>query len=317
MGPRILSCLAALLWFLAICDLAESQDVPTISLERQADRIAVWLKSGTKRTLFTEYRFTGNRKPILYPVFAPGEVAITRHFPMQQGNAAEATDHPHHKSIWFAHGDVNGFDFWTEKASIRHHAIDTIQDQTLKVTNDWFGDAESVIAQDQTEISFQAGENWRWIDYRVTVQAKYGDLKFGDTKEGTFAVRTHPALRILNQDGQPQGRAFNSQGNQGAQVWGQPARWVHYRGTIEGAVYSITIMDHPTNLRHPTTWHAREYGLVAANPFGLSFFQKQPAGAGDFLLKQGQELGFRYGILIQRGEISVDQIQARFAQFTR
>ena len=29
----------------------------------------------------------------------------------------EAHDHPHHRGLWFTHGDVNGYDFWGNEDS--------------------------------------------------------------------------------------------------------------------------------------------------------------------------------------------------------
>ena len=39
-----------------------------------------------------------------------------------------------------------------------------------------------------------------------------------------------------------------------------------------GTPQVVTLMDHPSNLRHPTWWHARDYGFMAANPFGRAAF---------------------------------------------
>ena len=106
-----------------------------------------------------------------------------------------------------------------------------------------------------------------------------------------------------------------ARGVEGKEIWGKPARWVHYHGAIEGQPYSVTLFDAPGNLRHPTTWHAREYGLVAANPFGLSYFNGAGKGAGDFRLTQGQSRTFRYGVLIHRGELSVNDIEKHYQAF--
>ena len=271
-----------------------------------------------EQELFTEYVWKDLAKPALYPIMGPGKVALTRHFPFNKNHEGEASDHPHHKSLWFAHGEVNGADYWSEKAKIRKKTLGVSEDEKLVATHEWLSPDESrVICHDRTEIQFQATEDWRLIDYTVTVTAGDEAVTFGDTKEGTFGVRTHPALRIVDRDRKPVATAFNSRGAQGVDIWGKTAEWVHYAGEIEGKNYSITVMDHPNSFRFPTTWHAREYGLVAANPFGLSYFKKQPKGSGDFKLAPGEAITFRYGVLLSRGAFTKAQIERAFQRFSQ
>lgn len=77
---------------------------------RQGEKAVEVLINGE---LFTRCVFSGARKPYCWPIIGPTGKAVTRAFPMQQV-AEEATDHPHQKSMWFTHGDVNGVDFWGE-----------------------------------------------------------------------------------------------------------------------------------------------------------------------------------------------------------
>ena len=294
--------------------VAQETDLAQITIERLNDRLQVWVNSGDERVLFTEYRHTGFAKPILYPVLATGNVAVTRHFPIKKGQFGESTDHPHHKSIWFAHGDVNGLDYWSEKSTIRHRKVEEIDGNRFVVTNDWM-DGETKVCEDRTSVNFLAGDRWRMIDYCVTISATEGKLVFGDTKEGTFAIRTHPALRLKSEERNPAGTAFNSEGVKDAAIWGKNARWVHYQGIIGSEVYGITVMDYPGNLRHPTTWHAREYGLIAANPFGLSYFRNEKRGSGNYTLEKDATLAFRYGVLISQREMTAHQIEKRFEEF--
>ena len=91
---------------------------------------------------------------------------------------------------------------------------------------------------------------------------------FGDTKEGTFAIRVRPELQPKELEAKPgvKGRLVNSEGLVDGAAWGKRARWVDYSGAVEGAMVGIVMFDHPANLRHPTWWHARDYGLCGANP---------------------------------------------------
>ena len=311
-------------WGLALCWLIPSaqgqtpSDPPGISIVRQETRIVV--RVGDE--LFTRYDFTSWAKPIFYPVFAPGQIPMTRDHPMQS-IPGQASDHPHHKSIWFAHGDVNGIDFWSEKGRIAHQRfVEPSEGRHFAVLDHWLDPATGhpVIAC-RGEFAFGSEDDQRWIDCLYTFQAEFGAVTFGDTKEGMFAIRTHPALRLEPDPARGvrhvTGQAINSEGVRGKAIWGKPARWVHYQGVIDGHSAGIAIMDHPDNLRHPTTWHARAYGLVAANPFGLHHFQQQPRGSGDYRLESGQQLVFRYRMIFHSGTWSPQRVEHAFDQFQR
>ncbi len=288
-----------------------------VELKRDGDKTIVALDGDP----FTEYDPTRWKKPVFYPVYGPDNVTMTRNFPMKRV-PGEADDHPHHKSIWFAHGDVNGADFWSEKATIRHiRYLNSHDDHSFTVLDEWLDpETDRPIVRCRGTFSFGASNDCRWIDFEYTLKAAADqDVVFGDTKEGTFAVRTHPALRLRPDPArgvtEVSGQAINSEGIAGTDVWGKSARWIDYSGTIDGHVCGIAIFDHPDNLRHPTTWHAREYGLVAANPFGLHYFQQKPQGAGDWTLKAGQPATFRYGVVLHRGTHETFDIESAWRDF--
>ncbi|MBL8892648.1 MAG: PmoA family protein [Planctomycetaceae bacterium] len=277
----------------------------------------------------TGYRIHELKKPVLYPVLGPGGHSLTRNYPLVVGTAGEATDHPHHKSIWLAHGNVNGHSYWDEKAIIR--AVGEPQllpdEAAMIVQHEWLAtDSTDVVAREETRLSFgclQVGTSpleagW-WLQYQVRVTAVAETVTFGDTKEGFFAMRTHPNLQLTNDPGAgvttANGRALNSEGLTDKALWGQKAQWVAYGGKISEQSITIVMMDHPTNLRHPTTWHARDYGLVAANPFGLHDFQKLPAGTGDFALSQGECLEFCYRIAFLPTLLDEKAIRAAYRDF--
>ncbi|MBX3416341.1 MAG: PmoA family protein [Pirellulaceae bacterium] len=263
---------------------------------------------------FTSLIYNQYAKPILFPVYAVGGIHVTRQRPMREV-AGEADDHPHHKSLWFAHGDVNGVDFWVEKGQIKTRSAEVDQENnSIRIDNDWT-DQDKIVCTDQTVYRFGASKLSRWIDIDVSLNATHGPLKLGDTKEGTFAVRTHPGLQLTPDPKRGVnmvfGTALNSAGDKDKAVWGKRAEWVIYHGEIEGVRVALMIMDFPKNLQHPTTWHARDYGLVAANPFGLSEFLKQPKGAGDVEIEEGGHLRFRYRVLIVRlDESGFDPVDA-------
>ena len=115
-----------------------------------------------------------------------------------------------------------------------------------------------------------------------------------------MGIRTHPALRVKGEVAT--GKALNSAGDKDKSIWGKNAKWVYYWGKIDGKEVGVGIFDHPTNPRHPTTWHARDYGLVAANPFGIHDFQKKPKGAGAMIIKDGESVTFRYAFVFIAGD---------------
>jgi len=229
-------------------------------------------------------------------------------------------DHPHHRSLWFAHGEINGVDFWSETPN----AGQTVHDGFLEVRS---GSGEgmiksrqklvakdgSLIATDVRTIRIYNTEPYRVMDYEVTVYASEGDLVFGDTKEGTMAIRLAPTLRLKGKVGQ--GHILNSEGVRDGETWGKRAAWCDYYGPVKGQTVGVAIFDHPDNPRHPTWWHVRDYGLFAANPFGQHDFEKKEKGVGDFKLKAGDHLTFRYRFYFHQGTTAEAGVAARFQAY--
>ena len=154
------------------------------------------------------------------------------------------------------------------------------------------------------------------FDFETTLTAGSADVTFGDTKEGTFGIRIAESMRLKQPKAPGEGHIVNSEGLRDDKVWGTHAKWVDMSGPIGGKTYGIAIFDHPSNLRHPTRWHARDYGLFAANPFcEVEMDKTQPKGAGDYVLKAGQSITFKYRVLIHAGEADVAEIGKRFSEY--
>jgi hypothetical protein len=252
--------------------------------------------------LFCEYIFEGQQRPVIYPIIGPHGIPMTRNYPMKEGEN-EAKDHPHHTSLFYAHGVVNGADFWHAK---ENKIVQTSREQEvvdgvgiIRSANSWQAEGKEVCT-DKTVLRFGKDGDSRFIDYQITIIANVSDLHLGDTKEGTMAIRTHPELRLKGKVAK--GKAKNSAGDTGRALWGKSAAWVDYYAPINEKIVGIAIFDHSSNPRHPTTWHARDYGLICANPFGLSYFQKKPKGAGDINLKAGETVTFSYRFLFHPGD---------------
>lgn len=263
---------------------------------------------------FTEYRYLGYAKPILFPVYGPGQKPMTRNYPMVKGIDNEATDHPHHKSIWYTHDEVGGVRFWMENGEGgKSKDVGTQVQTSLKVDgnkiiaeNDWNSADGETVCSDQRTLTFGKSGDARYIDYEVTWIASSGDVIIGDTKEGTMGIRTNPTLRLKaaakKGNHTAGGHSINSEGVKDGAMWGKRAAWVDYWGEIDGQMTGVAIFDHPSNPRHPTWWHARDYGLVAANPFGVNHFEGKPDGSGDMTLKAGETMTFRYRFLFHPGD---------------
>jgi len=296
------------------------------------DRVTIERGAGTLRVMlggepFTEYLLEGNQKPILYPVYGPGGVAMVRNFPMKKAKG-EAFDHPHHRSLWFAHGDVNGVSFWHEGEGCGKTVHDTLlevssgEEGVIKTFNKWVGPDGRVHCTDIRTVTFHLlNDGSRAIDYEITLYASEGKVTFGDTKEGTMAIRTHPNLRLANDPEHgvttANGKALNSSGFRNHDLWGKRAAWVDYWGAIDGTTLGIAIFDHPKNPRHPTWWHARDYGLIAANAFGVHDFSKKPKGTGNMVLAAGDSVAFRYRFIFHEGDAETAKIAEAYARFAQ
>jgi len=272
--------------------------------------------------LFTTLHLKGQAKPILYPIIGPHDIAMTRDYPMKEGTPNEAKDHPHHQSLWFTHGDVNGISFWDlgkDAGHIETTAVEAVEHQEgrafISFQDKWVDVTGKTQCTDTQKITFypparEGDLEYYMLDYEITIHASEGDVVFGDTKEGTMGIRTHPGLRI-----DKGAKAVNSEGIKGKAIWGKRARWVDYDATINDHHVGIAILDHPSNPRHPTWWHAREYGLVAANPFGIHDFERKPAGEGNLKVPKGESVTFRYRFVFHEGGTEAAQIGKRFEEF--
>jgi hypothetical protein len=230
---------------------------------------------------------------------------------MDQDAAGEETDHPHHRSFWLSHGSVNGYDFWAwtgnKDARIVHQSTGTVNAQgnkaSFSVKLAWQGDKKTILEESRQYSIEDIDEATRVIDVSSTLKAVAGDVVFGDTKEGFCAFRVDRTLRLKGPTAK--GGIMDSHGRKNAECWGKKSAYVAFHGPDDqGKPAVITMMDHPSNLRHETWWHARDYGLLAANPFGIHDFEgKKDKTLGNHTLKDQQVLTFRYRLVLHRGEV--------------
>ena len=302
----------------ATTDIAPLRKVVITKLKNRL-RIEFGEESQEQRQLFTEYRFSGGPRPFFYPVIGAAERRATRMWPMEEGDETEARDHIHHRSLWFTHGAVNGIDFWTEKKGngvIVHDGFDEItsgEEGVIRCRNLWKSTTGDVILRDERTYRIRFEMGGPVLDHEITLRASESELLLGDTKEGTMAIRLHPQLRLTGKVAQ--GECITSEGIEGRKAWGKRSRWIDYHGPVDGVVVGVAILDHPENLRHPTWWHARHYGLFAANPFGIHDFEGKPRGSGDLKIPKGESLTLRHRFLFHPGDEKQAKISERFKEY--
>jgi Methane oxygenase PmoA len=261
-------------------------------------------------------------KPFLHPLRTAAGTVITRQYPLVKDVPGERQDHPWHRGIWFGHGDINGVDFWREKVKGKMGRIIAKAPPQLKRQGNaavLAGDFELVYPEDKTvlgsqreELRFFQQDGNNYIDAHMTIFADKGvALKLGDTEEGTFGLRLADEFRedhgatLLNSDGL----------TGSAKIWGKRAKWVDYTSTIAGQKCGVAIFDHPSNPKHPTYWHARNYGLNAANPFGEHDFYKDKSRDGSMTIPAGGKLEFRYRVVIHPGDAAEAQVEKLYQHF--
>jgi hypothetical protein len=270
---------------------------------------------------FVVYRYGKEwARPFFYPVLGPDQVPMTRSYPVEEGVPGETTDHPHHKSLWVAHGDVSGVDNWSEgrgHGKVVHKRVKDLEDgpvvALLREDLDWATSRGRKICGEEREIRiYRTPPDQRIIDLTVTFKATNSKVTFGDTKEGGIcSVRVATSM-----DGSRGGTIENSYGGIGeAETWGRRAVWCDYSGVVRDKLVGLAIFDTPGNLRYPTYWHVRDYGLMTANPFGISHFAPDSGDSGDHVLPKGKTLRFAYRIFLHGGDAVTARIRDKYHDY--
>jgi hypothetical protein len=293
-----------------------------VRISEKEDRLRVEIDG----ELFTEYRFQGAPHVYFYPLLGPGGVHMTRHYPMQQDSEGEDHDHHHHRSLWYSHGAVNGIDFWAEtpKAGkiVHDKFLDVKSDKdagVIRSANKWVAPDGSVTCTDERLFRvYPRPKNERLFDFEITLFAGDKEVVLGDTKEGSMAIRLAETMRVTPNKfnaGKTNGHIVLSTGVRDKETWGKKAAWCDYYGPVGDKIVGVAIFDHPGNPRHPTSWHVRDYGLFAANPFGIHDFEKKPAGTGDLKIPAGKSVTFKYRFYIHEGNEQQAKVAERYAEY--
>ncbi|MBE9597666.1 PmoA family protein [Pedobacter sp. MC2016-24] len=284
---------------------------------------------------FTNFMYPENlEKPILYPLITASGITVTRGFPLQNRDN-ERTDHPHHVGLWFNYESVNGLDFWNnsynipaEKKSgygwIRNVKVTKMQhgltSGQLSYTANWEKQDKTVLLKENTTFTFSGTHDLRTIDRVTTLTAQKDTVRFKDVKDGLLGVRVTKELeipsdkveefkdnngivtKITPRNNGANGDYLTSAGKKGNDAWGTRGNWCMLSGLKNGQHVGITMIDHPGNPGYPTYWHARDYGLFAANPLGQDVFSKGKEKLS-LTLAPGESVTFKYRIIVSSGMV--------------
>ena len=300
--------------------------------------------------LFTSFLYPDSlEKPVLYPVYDAAGVMVTRGFPLHP-KAGEPTDHPHHVGIWFNYENVNGLDFWNNSYAIpkdkknlygwikTDRILESVNGTTGKLVYhaNWINQNKEILLDETTRLQFSGSGDERIIDRFTTLKA-VKDVDFKDAKDGLLGLRLAHELQIPATEDQKftddkgnvtvvkggtdriaNGTYLTSEGKQGNEAWSTRGKWCKVYGKIGSDSVSIVIIDHPKNPNYPTFWHARGYGLFAANPLGEKIFTNGKS-AKNLHLNVGEKVTFRYRIVIKNGSSTlsrhqIDELTEAFAK---
>ena len=288
-------------------------------------------------------------KPVLYPIRTARGTLVTRGFPLDP-RPGERVDHPHHVGLWFNYGDVNGVDFWNnteglppdrkaKMGRIVHMGVQSAKGGAgrgeLVVASEWRMPDGSTALRERTRFVFTADDDTRGIERVTELTAGDAEVRFPDNKEGTLGLRVSRALEepsdkpelFTDASGKPtavpvldnagvNGKYTSSEGLEGGAVWGTRGRWVALAGKVGDEDVVLLMVDHPKNPGYPTYWHARGYGLFAANPLGQAALSNGKETL-NYRLAPKASTTFRHLLLVLPGPFSRDRAEQAAASFAK
>jgi len=293
-----------------------------VKFDRKADQIDVTIDG----TPFTTFYFGSNlNKPYLHPLRAADGTNMSRHWPIETDVAGESKDHPHHQGVWLGEKYVNGVNYWENSKlgpGIGKITLDRIvsvkggKTGVIEAVFNWVDpDGKTVLREDRTMKFYSGTGQNRMFDFDAKLTAVNGPVNFGDTKEGTFAIRLNDKLTEKSKGGM----MTNAEGATGMKnVWGKTSPWVDYSGTIDGKPVGVAILNSPSSFRYPTRWHSRDYGLFAANPFGeKEMATGKESKEGNYIMENGKSIDLKYRVIVHPGSAADAHIADLFAQYSK
>ena len=288
---------------------------------------------------FAEYVVDQANKPYLYPVYGPTGEQMTRAYPMKTIEG-ERHDHPHHRGINFGHQSIGGVDTWTEQLTWDEFTKDPkkaklVQARSknlgrirhVKFTKLEAGESNAVVVAmcnylaaagrkfltEERRMRFHVGHGIRMIDIDQDLIANEGKIRFADIKDAGLSIRVPTSMAVTSRQG---GTILNSEGDRDRKAWSKSAEWCDYSGPVHGKTLGIAVLNHPSSFRHPTRWHAREYGLLTANPFASKkFIRSLPDTSFD--LAKGERIKLRHRFILHAGTAEAAGIAEAFKLYAK
>ena len=244
-------------------------------------------------------------RPFVFPFNGPSGVSLTR-----MGHPG-APNHDHHRSIWFAHQNVEGLDFWSENSQTRIRQKDWLcyedgdTQSILAVRLGWFAGepARELMEQTLVAVARPRGGGEHTLELQSTFRPVSGPVRLGKTNFGFLAVRVAKSISEFFGGG----RLTDSEGRVGEPaIFGKRALWMDYSGPVsDGVIEGITYFDHPQNPDAPTHWHVREDGWM-----GASFCMM-----AERTIHPEQPLKLRYLLHAHRGSVDHGKAVTLLAEF--
>jgi hypothetical protein len=302
---------------------AASANAPPVALTRGEGKIDIVIDGQPVATYYYDDKVI--TRPFFAHVRAPGGLQLTRNHPPIEGQ--DLMDHPtFHPGIWMAFGDISGSDDWRLKARVRHAGFVeqphsgpgkgafTVRNEYLDQKN-----PKKTVCREIARFELlmtPAGYLLLWDSKFSSEQGCY----FGDQEEMGLGIRIATPLRVRSKqaDNLPAGTGTirDSRGRKNEkEIAGNAAEWCDYSGTMAGKQVGMTIFCHPNNFR-PSWFHARDYGLLEANPFGRHAFGK--GEVSKVTVNPGETLRLRYGVLLHSDPLgSQPDIAAAYQEYVR
>ena len=279
-------------------------DEPVVSFDTSADG-KMSIKIGDQQVALYVYQDDDISRPYFAHLRAPGAPQASRTYPPIEGK--DRADHgTYHPGLWMSFGDISGNDYWRLAAPVKHvHCTQAPQGGpgkgTFTVHNRFLDqqDATKTVCNEQCKFTILVRPRGYLLLWDSTFSAE-SEFYFGDQEEMGIGFRVATPIRVETDSKggivPGNGTMMDSEGRKnGNEIWGNTADWCDYSGTLDGKHIGITLLCHPKNFR-PSWFHARDYGLLEANPFGREAF-----GNGEkskVVVKPGEEFRIRYGVLV-------------------
>src|SRR6267143_222492 len=152
---------------------AAGADSDGVRIEQHGDIVRIEIGG----ELFAEYHHKEVSRPFLYPIIGPDGLSMTRNWPMKEAEGEEH-DHPHHRSFWYAHGDVNGHDFWSEGATAEKTVHEEFTEMksgkavgVIKSRNKLVASDGTIVCTDERTLRVYNRKDERLFDFEITIHA--------------------------------------------------------------------------------------------------------------------------------------------------